>query len=138
MKSSHPYLSVELNKLVDLMRIRAEAILKVKFEIDYSQFLILHFANILDNPNQQIISKYMGYTGAGVSKQIDKLEVLKLISKKTDISNRRSNLISLTPKGKIMIEKALPLLEGEFNKYINPKDRQIMLEITTQTILNIQ
>jgi DNA-binding MarR family transcriptional regulator len=138
MKSSHSYLSVELNKLVELMRIKAEAILKEKFEIDYSQFLILHFANILDNPNQQIISKYMGYTGAGVSKQIDKLVAAGLIIKTTDKTNRRSNLINLTKTGQKTIDKALPLLESEFDTYISTADKKTMTYITSKVITNIK
>jgi DNA-binding MarR family transcriptional regulator len=138
MNSKIAYLSVELNKLVDLMRIRAEVILKEKFEIEYSQFLILHFIDTLPTPNQQDISRYMGFTGAGISKQIDKLEQFGLISKVMDKSNRRSNLITLTTQGQKVIDKALPLLESEFDKYIEPKDKQTMLSITSRVINNIK
>jgi DNA-binding MarR family transcriptional regulator len=132
------FLSVQLNKLVDLMRIKAEIILKEKFNIEYSQFLILHFIDILPNPNQQDISRYMGYTGAGISKQIDKLELTGMITKIMDKTNRRSNLINLTSQGQKVIDEALPLLESEFDKYIDPQDKKSMLKITEQVITNIK
>lgn len=138
MNSSTIFLSVQLNYLVDLMKVKAEIILKENFDLEYSQFLILHFINIIDNPNQQIISKYMGFTGAGVSKQIDKLELAGMIIKTMDKANRRSNLIDLTTKGQKIIDQALPLLESEFDKYVNSKDKQIMSRITNQVISNIQ
>jgi DNA-binding MarR family transcriptional regulator len=132
------FLSVQLNKLVDLMRIKAEIILKEKFNIEYSQFLILHFIDIIDQPNQQDISRYMGYTGAGISKQIDKLELSGMITKIMDKSNRRSNLINLTSQGQKVIDEALPLLESEFDKYIDPQDKKSMLKMTGQVITNIK
>jgi DNA-binding MarR family transcriptional regulator len=138
MNSTTNFLSVQLNYLVDLMRVRAETILKDNFNLEYSQFLILHFINIIDKPNQQIISQYMGFTGAGVSKQIDKLELAGMITKIMDKANRRSNLINLTPKGQKIIDQALPLLESEFDKYIDPQDKKSMLKITGQVITNIK
>jgi DNA-binding MarR family transcriptional regulator len=138
MNTSDVFLSVELNKLVDLMRIKAEIILKEKFNIEYSQFLILHFIDTIDKPNQQIISKYMGFTGAGVSKQIDKLELSGMVIKIMDKSNRRSNLITLTSLGQETIDKALPLLEMEFDSYINPKDKETMLNVTSKIITIIK
>lgn len=138
MNSTTNFLSVQLNYLVDLMRVKAETILKDNFDLEYSQFLILHFINIIDKPNQQIISQYMGFTGAGVSKQIDKLELSGMITKTMDKTNRRSNLITLTPQGQKIIDEALPLLEFEFDKYIEPKDKQSMLSITSQVITNIK
>jgi DNA-binding MarR family transcriptional regulator len=137
MKPNSTFLCVELNKLVDLMRIKAEIILKRDFEIDYSQFLILHTINRLDKSNQQVISECIGFTGAGVSKQIDKLEALGLVSKIMDKTNRRSNLITLTEQGKKIVSTALPILEDELDKYINPEDKQIMSKITNQVIINI-
>jgi DNA-binding MarR family transcriptional regulator len=132
------FLSLQLNKLVELMRIKAEIILKERFDIEYSQFLILHFTNILEKPNQQIISQYMGFTGAGVSKQIDKLELAGYLTKIMDKTNRRSNLINLTPKGQKIIDQALPLLEKEFDHYIDQDDKKIMSSITAKVITNIQ
>jgi DNA-binding MarR family transcriptional regulator len=138
MKNPTNFLSVQLNQLVDLMKIKAEILLKQNFEIDYSQFLILHFTNILDQPNQQIISRYMGFTGAGVSKQIDKLELAGYLTKSMDKTNRRSNLINLTPQGQKIIDQALPLLEKEFDNYIDQNDKKIMSNITAKVITNIQ
>jgi DNA-binding MarR family transcriptional regulator len=138
MNSNTNFLSVQLNYLVDLMKVKAEIILKENFDLEYSQFLILHFVNIIDKPNQQIISQYMGYTGAGVSKQIDKLELAGIITKVTDKANRRSNLINLTAKGQKIIDQALPLLETEFDNYIDPQDKKTMLTITSKVITNIK
>lgn len=138
MNPQDTFLSVQLNKLVDLMRIKAEIILKEKFNIEYSQFLILHFIDIIDQPNQQDISRYMGYTGAGISKQIDKLELSGMITKIMDKSNRRSNLINLTPQGQKIIDQALPLLEKEFDNYINYEDKKNMSQIASKVIINIQ
>jgi DNA-binding MarR family transcriptional regulator len=138
MNSTTNFLSVQLNYLVDLMRVKAESILKENFDLEYSQFLILHFINIIDKPNQQIISQYMGFTGAGVSKQIDKLEQSGLVTKVIDKTNRRSNLINLTAQGQKVIDQALPLLESKFDKYIDSKDKQAMLKITGQVITNIK
>jgi DNA-binding MarR family transcriptional regulator len=138
MKLNKTFLTVQLNQLVDLMKVKAEFILKQKFKIDYSQFLILHFTNILDKPNQQAISQYMTFTGAGVSKQIDKLVIAGYLTKTMDKSNRRSNLINLTPQGQKIIDQALPLLEKEFDNYINYEDKKNMSQIASKVIINIQ
>jgi DNA-binding MarR family transcriptional regulator len=52
-----PFLSVNLNKLVSLMQVKAEILLKKEYNIDYSQFLILHMITVIDDPNQQDIAR---------------------------------------------------------------------------------
>jgi DNA-binding MarR family transcriptional regulator len=138
MTNSTLFLSVELNKLVNLMRLKAEVILKNQFGIDYSQLQVLRFVSILDKPNQQGITELINFSPAGVSKLIDKLEAMELLTKTMDKTNRRSNLIVLTPKGKNILVEALPILDAEFNKYIKVKDKEIMGKIVYDIITQIQ
>jgi DNA-binding MarR family transcriptional regulator len=137
MISQTSFLSVNLNVLVDLMRIRAETVLSQNFEIDYSQFLVLHTINRLDSPYQSEISQCINYTPAGVSKIIDKLEQLQFVTKVVDKKNRRANHLTLTKSGKVTIDKALILLEKEFDSLISPQDKATMSKITASLITKL-
>ena len=50
-------LSFQLNILVSLMRVKAEIILKKKYGIDYSQFLVLHVASEMKESSQNDIAQ---------------------------------------------------------------------------------
>lgn len=131
------YLSVNLNKLVALMKIRAKTILISEYSIDYSQFLTLHTVNTLGGPTQHDIAMYLDLTGAGVSKIVEILFQKNLIIKKVNIKNKRANIITLTIKGKKVIDSALDRLEKEFDTNINKKDKKTMSNITDKTILDL-
>lgn len=128
------YLTVNINKLVVLMQLKAEKILEKNYLITYSQFLILHTINSLGSPTQFQIASCMSLTGAGTSKLISKLEFMGLIIKKVNINNKRANIITLTKKGENIINSALQTLENEFEKYINKTDKITMSKITDKTI----
>ena len=55
--------------------------------------------------NQLSVGQDMGIDKATMVKMIDKLESLKLVKRDVDPTDRRSKLISLTPKGNTTLEK---------------------------------
>lgn len=131
------FLSVNLNKLVALMQIKAEQVLRTEYDITYSQFLVLHTINTLKSPTQQDISAAITITGAGVSKIVDTLVDSRMIIKKINNQNRRANIITLTEVGKKVIDRALIRLEKEFDKNISIKNKKVLSSITEETIINL-
>ena len=119
------------------MRVKAEIILKKKYGIDYSQFLVLHVASEMKESSQNDIAQNSWYTGAWISKITDILSHKGLLYKKIDPLNRRSNKISMTQSWEKLIKQVRQSLESEFDKLLSPEDKKAMSYITNKLITSL-
>lgn len=76
-----------------------------KFGLSASESGILYILGAGDVVNQLTLGHEIGIDKASIVKIIDKLEKLKLVKRDVDSSDRRSRLISLTTKGKNLLDK---------------------------------
>lgn len=108
----------KIHKLVYLLDRKAEELLQSKIKITYSQFLILlALSNALGN-NQQCISKALCITPSAVSRHIDNLVSLELVKRVESDTNRRTNEIILTNKGKKVYEKSYKILDKQMQELL--------------------
>ena len=77
----------------------------LKHELTASESGILYILSTGGIVNQLSLGNEMGIDKASIVKLIDHLESLKLVKRETDKTDRRSKILSLTPKGKITLEK---------------------------------
>ena len=93
---------------------------------------VLHTGSVL---NQLTIGQELGIDKATIVKMIDKLESLKLVKRDVDPTDRRSKLVSLTPKGSAMIEKVRQVrneLESEVFKQFSKEDEAQLRRLVPQ------
>jgi len=76
-----------------------------KYELGAPDCGILYVLNTGAVLNQLTLGQELGIDKATIVKIIDKLENAKLVKRDVDPSDRRSKLVSLTPKGTQMLEK---------------------------------
>jgi MarR family transcriptional regulator for hemolysin len=105
----HPGLKVffgyNLYKAGILYRALMESNHLLKFGLSTAEGGILYILSTGSVINQLTLGHEMGIDKASIVKIVDNLENLKLVKREVDSSDRRSKLVSLTPKGKVTVEK---------------------------------
>lgn len=81
-------------------------------EITVDQWLILK--SMIDNPNitQKELAESVFKDQASITRIVDLLVKRELVTREQNIDNRRSNQIKLTKKGKLMVEKLIPVVKS--------------------------
>lgn len=94
--------------------------------------------------NQLTLGQELGIDKATIVKIIDKLESAKLVKRDVDPTDRRSKLVSLTPKGAQMLEKirvARSEVEAEVFKQFSKEDEAQLRRLIPQfleALMNIK
>ena len=103
------------------------------FEINATQLLLLFEISHQNNLNQEKIASRCNIDKGTVARSIKKLEEKDLIIREIDSKNRRQNKVSLTSKGKIILNKSIDL----FNHWEDEafKDNDIIERETLQIVL---
>lgn len=123
-----------VHQVVGMADFLASKILQEKLDITYSQYLIMVGITLSKNnaSTQKAISKHLEITQAAVSRQIDNLYKMGLVSRLDNPENRRQNLISLTKEGAKKFSKAHKILLNSWDALfinINKEQREVFEKV---------
>lgn len=93
-----------------------------------------------DGCTQQLLADATYRDRAGITRLVDNLEKEGFVERRPDANDRRSNLISLTPKGRSIEKEVVEILDdavGAITKDIEDKDLAVLREILTHINKNI-
>jgi DNA-binding MarR family transcriptional regulator len=107
-------LSHRIYLLGQAMAVAADKLLRDKFGLGFTEYLALHGIGNKRLTSQAELTGFTGAGTAGVSRIVTRLETRGLIDAKPDPANRRRNLLSLTPAGTKLFERAATHLEQRF------------------------
>lgn len=111
-----------VHQMYFLVQKHLEKILLEKKLLSFSQFLILVCfldCNKKEENSQSDVAKFLYLTEATVSRHMDRLKKLKLIDKKTDTTNRRKQVITVTKYGLSEFSKTKNVIEKELDNIFN-------------------
>lgn len=89
----------------------ADEYLQREHGIRYAPFLVLLMARVMGQTSQQSIAANLGVSRASVTQRVTALQADGLLAVTTDPNDSRANLVSLTPLGADLINKAWTGLE---------------------------
>ena len=96
----------KLRKLAMAMDRQVDQRLQDKFGLTLSQFMIMLGAAHQSRASQCSVARFLNLTQAAVSRQIDGLVELNLISRTENDQNRREHILTLTEDGAEMVASA--------------------------------
>ncbi len=109
-----------LEIMPQILRIIREVIQKEKFsEFSVPQFRALRFLNRKNEASLSDISKHFGSGLSSMSKLIDGLVEKKLIKRQTNNKDRRYITITLTKKGKMVIDMMQKVAYDDLNERLS-------------------
>ncbi len=102
-----------LNELVHHLNSHADAILRARFELTFSQYLFL--LSLRDESKSLTeAAQWQGVSVAAISKRIAWFEERNLISSSADPNHGRKLSLSLTAKGRSLVDKSSEFMEEAF------------------------
>ncbi len=108
--------------------------------ITMEQLGVLEILITNGNMNMTELSKTVWKQNANITRIIDKLEKQKLVVRKAVEGDRRVNLISITPEGKHLYNKTLPLVVDVYQdavSCISKKEETIVLNALKKIIVHL-
>ena len=107
--------------------------------INSSQLHLLFEISNQSNINQEKIAKRCNINKGAVARSIKKLEDNELVVREIDEANRRQNKISLTKKGKVVLNDSIDILdkwESEVFKNFSKENKQFLNESLKKVFIN--
>lgn len=104
-----------LHNFVFLFDKIADDVLQRELNITLSQFVVLKILTHKKDCKQKNIAQNLHMTEGAISRQIERLRELGLITRKTKKDNRREHEINCTPAGLKVREQALETLSKEMS-----------------------
>lgn len=101
------------------------------------QLEILLYLNGEKQVQMHTIADYFHINKSTASSHLDTLEKMKLVSRKTNMKDRRIVQVVLTHKGKVLFEEGLKEKNKRMSKlltYISSGDKKILLKIITHLL----
>ncbi len=117
-----------VNVVARSMRVALEERLR-EFNLNVTQWVVLQGINELGEARQTDLGKRVQLDDATITRQIDNLVKVGLIKRSPAVDDRRTQMVSLTPKGK----KQLPRLNEEANE-INVRATKGLRSTKTRSI----
>jgi DNA-binding MarR family transcriptional regulator len=105
-----------LNYLVAELNAAADAILRHRFALTYSQFIFLVTLQNAGPTSSSGLATCLGVSRAAVSKRTDWFVSRKLVAVKTTPQDSRIVQLALTPEGDKLVSGAAAVLEEEFHR----------------------
>jgi DNA-binding MarR family transcriptional regulator len=103
-----------LNELVYVLNSTADRLLRVNFELTYSQFLFMVTLMSQTNPTPSYLAECLGVSRAAVSQRLSWFQERNLV-KISKVSGNDKNLsLALTRKGETLTTQSADFLEKEF------------------------
>ena len=100
----------KMHYLVICMDKVAKNVFRQNFEISYSEFLILMILESDNSVSQKDIADHLNQTEAVVSRHVDSLVQRGFLNRTEDKKNRRKNILEITQKASLEMEKAYKIL----------------------------
>ncbi len=131
-----------IHSLTHMLDLIADKLLQDKFNLTFNKFMVLmSLENYKNNPNtlvsQKEVSVFSRLTEATVSRIIDDLVKINLVSKSVDKKNRSKNLLEITKTGQNQLYEALKHLEESLNFILQDLD-STEIQLTNKILLKIQ
>ena len=132
-------ISFLLNNLVREMNGQADALLRRKFEVTYSQFVFLLMIGENDEVDVTRLALALGVTKGAVSKRLAWFIERGLVSTRQIQGDAKRVVISLSKKGSALAKLSSDFLEEEFLRAISksPKFDQSILRTELQKMLQL-
>ena len=132
-------ISFLLNNLVREMNGQADALLRRKFELTYSQFVFLLIIGENDEVDVTRLALALGVTKGAVSKRLAWFIERGLVSTRQIQGDAKRVVISLSKKGAALAKLSSDFLEEEFLRAISksPKFDQSILRTELQKMLQL-
>jgi DNA-binding MarR family transcriptional regulator len=109
-------LAYKISKVNFMVRKATDSALREQTAISYSQFFMLMALSHNANMPQRSIAEFLGLTPAAVSRQLDALVELGIITREENSKNRREHVITLTAQGESTMKKAHHVVDIHLNK----------------------
>jgi len=132
-------ISFLLNNLVREMNGQADALLRHKFELTYSQFVFLLIIGENDEVDVTRLALALGVTKGAVSKRLAWFIERGLVATRQIQGDAKRVVISLSKKGSALAKLSSDFLEDEFLRAISksPKFDQSILRTELQKMLEL-
>ena len=117
-------------------RLHNDTILKANIKITIEQIAILETLIFYGEMNMSQLSTKTWKQNANITRIVDKLEKQKLLIRKAQPEDRRTNLISVTKEGKHIFKQTMPIII-ETNKKILSNISKEEIEITKKVLNNM-
>jgi len=98
------------------MSAAADRLLRAKFDLGFTEYLLLHGVGNKHLTNQTELAGFVGVSDAGVSRIVGRLASRGLLTARVNPTNRRRSLLTLTPKGGKLLQQASTHIEQRFGK----------------------
>lgn len=111
----------QLNKLTYLINRLGKQLLKQKFSLSFSEFVVLGALLSQEKVRQKQIIQSTGLSKGMVSRVIEKLEQKKLLTASENSKNRREDAVSLTASGKKLAQTSSEYLNNQLEQNVLAK-----------------
>jgi DNA-binding MarR family transcriptional regulator len=103
-----------LNELVYVLNSTADRLLRVNFELTYSQFLFMVTLMSQTNPTPSYLAECLGVSRAAVSQRLSWFQERNLVKVSRVSGNDKNLSLALTRKGETLTTQSADFLEKEF------------------------
>ena len=100
-----------------------------QYDLTDAQFDVLVQLSAEEGISQQALSTRLLVTKGNVCGLIDRMEARNLVQRKADPDDRRSNLLFLTPQGRMLAQRVVPAQEEFISKHmgaLSPEEIQTL------------
>jgi DNA-binding MarR family transcriptional regulator len=120
----------KVHKYIFLAEKLFDRVLMEKFNISFSQFRVLAVISENQGISQKQIAFIQETTQASVSRHIDVLDKMHLVSLTTNSANRKEHNLYLTAKGKILFVKTLKFVEKKADVLLKTISKKKTVELS--------
>lgn len=134
-------ITYKIHKAVFLLDKMSDQILQHQLGLGFSQFLVMMTLAHQPNVPQKFVASALDQTQAAVSRQVDILVDLRLISRETNVESRREYVLCLTKLGEKMYRKGLKAIDERFDGLFNvwtKNQKSELLNALEQLIIEIK
>lgn len=128
-KSEIPIITIPMSIIINTMHLSEKYIYETH-DITRSEMDILATLYLYNDAlTAAEVSERLVFTSGGISKVVKKLEMKKLIYKKVSVEDKRSLLLYISDKGKIIMQDCIPKLDKVNNKFfevLNDNEKKVL------------
>lgn len=118
-----------LNHLVTELNNAADAILRQRFALTYSQFIFLLTLYSCGFTTASGLAASLGVSRAAVSKRTEWFVTRGLVEVDSSSQDKRAVQLSLTAPGESLVRDAAALLEAEFHRLFSSLEREAQVDL---------
>lgn len=122
----------KLSYILNFWREPSFRCIEVRHGLKRSEIVLLIFLAYRDGISAQAICNFSGHLKANISRAVVALDKRGLVSRETEPSDNRRQLIYLTEAGRLMYDSFISLLsrrEEQMMSPLDPKERKVLVQI---------